>query len=312
MINIKCWKSDFSNRGFRESNFKMHRWMDIPTFDQFVEDPFGHPEDEVKTREFLRKFLRYYGRVSVDDHDELTFFKENKVEYWVQEVDRCNLDMCNPRLVYWTDKGRVTRMKITPPEFVEDNDNLILWKMIVFYDFHQKMPEITTVREFMSKNGSYLVYWYANWRKWSYKYRVWREAANKEMFDFSKEEESKDSEKGRARYLGDSWGPRMKIDVIHDWCMFDEKEEFRREEYLRGYFREEDKELVPLLMKERYRGWQSDRIRYWNNYVMDNDGNIDEEKKKLLDLGLMCYQDGAVYKDEDGLYFGAAEDRMAD
>ena len=87
MVNIKCWKSDFANRGYKESNFKMHRWMDEPTFDPYTNHYFAHPSDEVRTRELLRKFLKYYGRVSVDEHDELTFFKENKVEYWVQEVD---------------------------------------------------------------------------------------------------------------------------------------------------------------------------------------------------------------------------------
>ena len=70
-----------------------------------------HGEDKREIVDYLFDFHCYYGR---EDSKAYTS-KEHKTEYWIDQVDRCELDLVSPRVVYWTTRGRVTRIKITPP-----------------------------------------------------------------------------------------------------------------------------------------------------------------------------------------------------
>ena len=82
-------------------------------------------------------------------------------------MDRCELDLVNHKLKYWTKKGRVIRLKISPPATIDVFDDWDEWRMVVFYDFHQEEPEVCTVMDFVFTHEEiYLVHWYANWRKW--------------------------------------------------------------------------------------------------------------------------------------------------
>ena len=89
----------------------------------------------------------------------------NKVEYWIQQVDRLELDLVCPRLEYWTKEGRVTRFKIEPPRYLDDFEDRNRWKVIAFHDFHQDLPLMMSLPDFENIHGSYLVNWYSNWRK---------------------------------------------------------------------------------------------------------------------------------------------------
>ena len=60
-------------------------------------------------------FQEYYHRGSQQDYSAI---KEHKVEYWIDQLDRCELDLVNPKLKCWTKKGRVTRLKTSPPSMV--------------------------------------------------------------------------------------------------------------------------------------------------------------------------------------------------
>ena len=85
------------------------RWKAILEFmdDQEVH----HGEDKREIVDYLFDFHCYYGRGGTKAYTS----KEHKTEYWIDQVDRCELDLVSPRVVYWTTKGRVTRIKITPP-----------------------------------------------------------------------------------------------------------------------------------------------------------------------------------------------------
>ena len=78
--------------------------------------------------------------------------KENKFEYWITQVDRCELDLVNPRMIYWTSLGRVTRVKMIPPSNTEDLDDMKSWNVIVFHDFNQRVDQ--TASRFSKWRGS--------------------------------------------------------------------------------------------------------------------------------------------------------------
>ena len=89
-------------------------------------------------------FHCYYGHGS----SKQATCKEHKAKYWIDQVDRCELDLVSPRLIYWTSKGRVTRIKITPPVSNKKLDSLQNWKVLVFHDYHQLMPSIYNANQF--------------------------------------------------------------------------------------------------------------------------------------------------------------------
>ena len=45
-------------------------------------------------------------------------------------MDRCELDLVNPKLKYWTKKGRVTRLKISPPGTIDVFDDWGEWRIV--------------------------------------------------------------------------------------------------------------------------------------------------------------------------------------
>ena len=47
--------------------------------------------------ECLQMFQKYYHRGTLQDYSAI---KAHKVEYWINQVDRCELDLVNPKLKY--------------------------------------------------------------------------------------------------------------------------------------------------------------------------------------------------------------------
>ena len=82
------------------------RWKAIPDFmdDQKVH----HGEDKREIANYLFDFHCYYGCGGTKAYTS----KEHKTEHWIDQVDRCELDLVSPRVVYWTTRGRVTRIKL--------------------------------------------------------------------------------------------------------------------------------------------------------------------------------------------------------
>ena len=50
-----------------------------------------------KTFEYLHMSQEYYHHRSLQDYLAI---KEHKVEYWINQVDRCELDLVNPKMKY--------------------------------------------------------------------------------------------------------------------------------------------------------------------------------------------------------------------
>ena len=87
-------------------------------------------------------------------------------------------------VIYWTSKERVARIKIIPPTNPQEMEKLHYWKVLVFHDYHQLMPSFYTANDFIIQERSYIVCWYANWRKWPMKYKVWKFTANMTIVPF--------------------------------------------------------------------------------------------------------------------------------
>ena len=110
--------------------------------------------------------------------------KENKFEYWITQINRCELDLVNPRMIYWTALDHVTRIKMIPPSNIEDMDDKTSWNVVVVHNFHQREPSFFNAYEFVVGEGNYLLSWYANWRKWPLKYKVWTYSADLNVVNF--------------------------------------------------------------------------------------------------------------------------------
>ena len=107
----------------------VEKWDALPEYDH--EGFRGDAERKKDITKYIEDFQAFYGR-SLSSPDVT---REHKKEYWVDQVDRCELDMVQPHLIYWTSKGRVTRIKITPPKNPKDMDKLHNWKVLIFHDF---------------------------------------------------------------------------------------------------------------------------------------------------------------------------------
>ena len=94
------------------------QWENIPTFMEDQDADHGTIKGEIV--DFVFDFHCFYGRGST----KTATSKENKAEYWIDQVDRCELDLVSPRVIYWSSKGRVTRIKITPPSDEKKMTNL--------------------------------------------------------------------------------------------------------------------------------------------------------------------------------------------
>ena len=86
------------------------KWNLIEDYPDVSFAAFTSNENREKTFENLHMFQEYYHRGGLQDYSAI---KEHKVKYWINQVDRCELDLVNPKLKYWTKKGRVTRLKIS-------------------------------------------------------------------------------------------------------------------------------------------------------------------------------------------------------
>ena len=76
-------------------------------------------EDKREGMDYLFDFHCFYGQGATKKDTS----KEHKTEYWIDQVDLCELDLVSPRVIYWTSKGRVTRIKVTPPTDEKKLDN---------------------------------------------------------------------------------------------------------------------------------------------------------------------------------------------
>ena len=84
------------------------RWGQIP---YTTSGDIDNGESKMEIMDFLFEFQSFYGHGSSKKFTS----KENAIQYWIDQVDRCELDLVSPRLVYWTSKVRFTRINITPP-----------------------------------------------------------------------------------------------------------------------------------------------------------------------------------------------------
>ena len=75
------------------------KWNELPDFmdDQDVD----HGKDKREIIGYLYDFHCFYGRRSTRKNTS----KEHKVVYRIDQVDRCEMDLAFPRLIYWTTKG---------------------------------------------------------------------------------------------------------------------------------------------------------------------------------------------------------------
>ena len=68
--------------------------------------------------------------------------------------------------------------------------------------------------------------------------------------------------------------------------MFDtEKNERKRAELVRSYFLDDPNQVVPVLMERNKKYWEYERIFQWNTGVMDDDGNVCQQKQLRAKLG---------------------------
>ena len=58
---------------------------------------FMNNEDREKAFIYLHTFQEHYHRGTLQDYSAI---KAHKVEYWINQVDRCELDLVNPKLKY--------------------------------------------------------------------------------------------------------------------------------------------------------------------------------------------------------------------
>ena len=215
------------------------------------------------------------------------------------------MDLVSPRLIYWTTKGRVTRIKITPPHDKKKLDSWKNWKVVVFHDYHQLMPSIYNVDQFLKEEGSYVIFWYANWRKWPLKYKVWENVANLTMLQFARKECPTSIAKKEAWLVKNP--DRMKITSFVSWEMIDgNKNDLLRLDCIHGYYKSDPNMAIQRALEVQKGKWIWDQIKNWNSGVMNHDGDLDEELLKRLKYGPYVYGDDKMA--EVGKYMKEWED----
>ena len=260
------------------------QWENIPTF--MEDQDSDHGAIRIEIIDFVFDFQCFYGRGST----KTVTSKESKAEYWIDQVDRCELDLVSPRVIYWSSKGRVTRIKITPPSDEKKLDSLKFWKVLVFHDYHQLMPSVYSADEFIKNEGCYIVFWYAVWRKWPLKYKVWEFAGDPSIVPFT-QKECPTSIKQKEKYLT-KYPTKMQVTSFASWELFDgEKNDLKRLECIRGYCKNDPEMAVQLTLEVQKGNWILDQIKNWNSGVMNHDGSLDEELLKRLKYGPYVYGD---------------------
>ena len=268
----------------RETLEKIEEWDNLPEFDN-GENFKGKLLDNDSVKNYLWDFHKFYGRCKKRGDA----MKENKFEYWITQVDRCELDLVNPRMIYWTSLGCVTRVKMIPPSNIEDLDDMKSWKVIVFHDFHQREPSFYNAYDFIVGEGNYLIRWYANWKKWPLKYKVWTYSADLNVVNFRVE--CPTSVKKRETWMNNH-KPRMTAFNFPKWDKYDDnKNDVKRIDYIRGYFKDDPRAVVVLTLEKKKITWDEARINQWNVGVMNDNGDTDEEMMKNLLLGAFAYDE---------------------
>ena len=273
--------------------WQLHRWKDVPSVREMpMLEGFTDNDVEQKVKKYLAKFLNLYNRWEEPENERAPWYKENKVEYWIQEVDRCELDLITPRLIYWSKHGRVTRFKIVPPRFVDDFGNWNCWKVIAFHDFHQDLPTISTCQDFIMEHGPFLPNWYSNWRKWSYEINEWHSSASEDVVPLSTKE-CEESKRNKEYFLKGHRMEykRMPVTTFRDWQNFDRsKDTLKRQEYVCGYYKEDANQIVDSTLQMQKKMWQCERAQLWNAGVMNENGTLDSLKLKKFKFGQEAYQ----------------------
>ena len=274
---------------YSNASWQNNRWIDVPNVRGYpLHVNFRDNYHKLGVKEYLERFLKFYQRWEKPLYRQDNPLLENKIEYWIQEVDRCELDLVTPRLIYWSKMGRVTRFKILEPELLEDFSNNNKWKVIAFHDFHQDLPLIMSLAEFERHHGTFLTNWYSNWRKWSYEIGFWHHAADDKVVPLTTKE-SQESIANRSFF--ESCYRRMDVCFMKDWELFDAtKTRMKREDYLRGYYKDDPTKTIPGVLAVQKILWYKDRAILWNQGVMREDGSLDPYLLNKHKFGDEAYQ----------------------
>ena len=91
--------------------------------------------------------------------------------------------------------------------------------------------------------------------------------------------------------------------------MFDtEKNERKRAELVRSYFLDDPNQVVPVLMERNKKHWEYERIFQWNTGIMDDDGNVCQQKLLWAKLGRFVYDYSTIHRSNDFLGIPILED----
>ena len=152
------------------------------------------------------------------------------------------------------------------------------------------MPSIYNVDQFLTEEGSYVIFWYANWRMWPLKYKVWEGVANLTMVPFA-QKECPTTIKKKETWLANNPG-RMKITSFVSWEMVDgNKNDLLRLECIPGYYKRDPNMAIQCALEVQKGKWIWDQIQNWHSGVMNHDGMLDEELLKRLKYGPYVYGD---------------------
>ena len=100
----------------------------------------------------------------------------------------------------------------------------------------------------------------------------------------------------------ESKSPRKTIFSILDWNMYDtEKNERKRAELVRSYFLNDPNQVVPVLMERNKKYWKYEWIFQWNTEIMDDDGNVCQQKQLQAKLGWFMYDNSTIQRSHDFL-----------
>ena len=98
---MKAPKDPRCNRpGMRGDPWRLvSKWNLIEDYSDVGFAGFIDNEARKEAFEYLHMFQEYYHHGSLQ---ESSLIKEHKIEYWINQVDRCEPDLVIPKLKYWT------------------------------------------------------------------------------------------------------------------------------------------------------------------------------------------------------------------
>ena len=62
-------------------------------------------------------------------------------------------------------------------------------------------------------------------------------------------------------------------------------------------------QVVPVLMERNKKYWEYERIFQWNTGIMDDDGNVCQQKQLQAKLGQFVYDYSTIHRSNDFLEF---------